>query len=100
MRIDLGWRDSADHLLLRAAFDDWAVCHGHWDGYVCKTIKTGLPAVDIEEALTDLYLGIETSTVPMYQAELCEAHKRGRLVCSEALFVGLGIVIGKNTANV
>ena len=35
---------------------------------------------------------IETSTVPMYQAELCEASKRGRLVCSEPLFVGVGIV--------
>ena len=29
----------------------------------------------------------------MYQAELCEADKRGRLVCSEPLFVGVGIVI-------
>lgn len=54
----------------------------------------------MKDALTDPYLGIETSTVPMYQAELCEAHKRGRLVCSEALFVGLGIVIGKNTSSV
>lgn len=37
--------------------------------------------------------GIETSTVPMYQAELCEASKRGKLVCSEPLLVGVGIVI-------
>lgn len=44
--------------------------------------------------VTGIGTGIETSTVPMYQAELCEAHKRGRLVCSEALFVGLGIVVG------
>ena len=29
----------------------------------------------------------------MYQAELSEAHKRGRLVCSEPLFVGVGIVV-------
>lgn len=29
----------------------------------------------------------------MYQAELSEAHSRGRLVCSEPLFVGVGIVI-------
>lgn len=36
--------------------------------------------------------GIETSTVPMYQAELAEASIRGRLVCSEPLFVGVGIV--------
>ena len=28
-----------------------------------------------------------------YQAELAEAHRRGRLVCSEPLFVGVGIVI-------
>jgi MFS family permease len=45
--------------------------------------------------VTGIGTGIETSTVPMYQSELCEARKRGRLVCSEALFVGLGIVIGK-----
>lgn len=37
--------------------------------------------------------GIETSTVPMWQAELCEASKRGKLVCSEPLLVGVGIVI-------
>ncbi|KAK5117413.1 hypothetical protein LTR62_006032 [Meristemomyces frigidus] len=38
-------------------------------------------------------LCIETSTVPMYQSELCDADKRGRLVSSEPLFVGVGIVI-------
>ncbi|KAI9737071.1 MAG: hypothetical protein M1834_000661 [Cirrosporium novae-zelandiae] len=43
--------------------------------------------------VTGFGTGIETSTVPMYQSELCEAHKRGRLVSSEALFVGVGIVI-------
>ncbi|KAI1851200.1 hypothetical protein JX266_003275 [Neoarthrinium moseri] len=37
--------------------------------------------------------GIETSTVPMYQSELCEASKRGRLVSSEPLCVGAGIEI-------
>ncbi|OJJ38006.1 hypothetical protein ASPWEDRAFT_27321 [Aspergillus wentii DTO 134E9] len=37
--------------------------------------------------------GIETSTVPMYQAEMCEASKRGRLVCSEVIFIGLGLVV-------
>ena len=35
----------------------------------------------------------QTSTVPMYQSELCEAEKRGRLVSSEPLFVGVGIEI-------
>lgn len=29
----------------------------------------------------------------MYQSELVEAHKRGRVVSSEPLFVGVGIVI-------
>ena len=29
----------------------------------------------------------------MYQSELCEARKRGKYVCSKALFVGVGIVI-------
>lgn len=29
----------------------------------------------------------------MYQSELCEAEKRGRLVSSEPLFVGVGIEI-------
>jgi MFS family permease len=41
--------------------------------------------------LTGIGTGIETSTVPMYQSELCEASKRGRLVASEPLFVGVGI---------
>ena len=43
--------------------------------------------------ITGIGTGIETSTVPMYQAELSKAHQRGRLVCSEPLFVGVGIVI-------
>lgn len=47
----------------------------------------------IARFLTGIGTGIETSTVPMYQSELCEANKRGRLVASEPLFVGVGIVI-------
>lgn len=43
--------------------------------------------------ITGMGTGIETSTVPMYQSELCEASKRGRIVSSEPLFVGIGIVI-------
>ncbi|KAL4939427.1 hypothetical protein BDV06DRAFT_214311 [Aspergillus oleicola] len=37
--------------------------------------------------------GIDTSTVPMYQAELCKSQCRGRLVTTEVLFTGLGITI-------
>ena len=47
----------------------------------------------IARFITGIGTGIETSTVPMYQSELCEANKRGRLVASEPLFVGLGIEI-------
>lgn len=47
----------------------------------------------IARYITGIGTGIETSTVPMYQSELCEASKRGRLVSSEPLFVGVGIVI-------
>lgn len=37
--------------------------------------------------------GIDTSTVPMYQSELCPAKRRGRLVASEIFFVFFGIVL-------
>ncbi|XPS73190.1 hypothetical protein M3J09_005341 [Ascochyta lentis] len=47
----------------------------------------------IARFLTGVGTGIETSTVLMYQSGLCEATKRGRLVASEPLFVGVGIVI-------
>ena len=47
----------------------------------------------IARYITGIGTGIETSTVPMYQSELCDADKRGRLVSSEPLFVGVGIVI-------
>ena len=47
--------------------------------------------------VTGIGTGIETSTVPMYQAELCEASKRGKLVCSEPLLVGVGIVVRYHT---
>ncbi|KAI5241320.1 hypothetical protein E4T43_05601 [Aureobasidium subglaciale] len=38
-------------------------------------------------------VGIDTSTVPMYQAELCKSHVRGRLVTTEVLFTALGIAV-------
>jgi MFS family permease len=43
--------------------------------------------------VTGIGTGMETATVPMYQSELCAAGKRGRLVASEPLFVGVGIEI-------
>lgn len=47
----------------------------------------------IARFLTGLGTGMETSIVPAYQAELCDAKVRGRLVSTEPLFVGLGIQV-------
>ncbi|KLP09147.1 sugar transport protein STL1 [Fusarium fujikuroi] len=41
--------------------------------------------------VTGVGTGLKTSTVPMYQSELCEGTKRGRLVSAEVMFVGIGI---------
>lgn len=62
-------------------------------GAILQTTSYGVPQVLIARFITGIGTGIETSTVPMYQSELCDADKRGRLVSSEPLFVGVGIVI-------
>ncbi|KAI9841234.1 MAG: hypothetical protein M1837_000899 [Sclerophora amabilis] len=62
-------------------------------GAVLQTSAYSVPHLMVGRFITGIGTGIETSTVPMYQSELCEASKRGRLVSSEALFVGVGIVI-------
>lgn len=51
----------------------------------------------IARYITGIGTGIETSTVPMYQSELCDAKRRGRLVSSEPLMVGVGIVVAYYT---
>lgn len=62
-------------------------------GAILQTTAFTVPHLMIARYVTGIGTGIETSTVPMYQSELCEASKRGRLVSSEPLFVGLGIEI-------
>lgn len=62
-------------------------------GAVLQASSSSLAQLLVARYITGIGTGIETSTVPMYQSELCEAHKRGRLVASEPLFVGVGIVI-------
>ncbi|KAH7119813.1 putative Myo-inositol transporter 1 [Dendryphion nanum] len=62
-------------------------------GAVLQTTAYSVPHMMVARFITGIGTGIETSTVPMYQSELCEAEKRGRLVSSEPLFVGVGIVI-------
>lgn len=62
-------------------------------GAALQTSAFTVPHIMIARFVTGIGTGIETSTVPMYQSELCEASKRGRLVSSEPLFVGVGIEI-------
>ncbi|KAK5943883.1 hypothetical protein PMZ80_003164 [Knufia obscura] len=62
-------------------------------GATLQTSAYGVPHMMVGRFVTGIGTGIETSTVPMYQAELADARIRGMLVCSEPLFVGVGIVI-------
>ena len=41
--------------------------------------------------ITGMGTGLKTSTVPMYQSELCKPTSRGRLVASESMFVGVSL---------
>lgn len=61
-------------------------------GAILQTTAYTIPHLIIGRIVTGMGTGIETSTVPMYQAELCSGEKRGRLVSAEVLFVGVGIV--------
>ncbi|KAH6696579.1 putative transporter, partial [Leptodontidium sp. MPI-SDFR-AT-0119] len=62
-------------------------------GAVLQTTAYNVPHLVIGRIITGVGTGLETSTVPMYQSELCEARLRGRLVSAEVLFVGVGITI-------
>ncbi|OJJ65633.1 hypothetical protein ASPBRDRAFT_669968 [Aspergillus brasiliensis CBS 101740] len=62
-------------------------------GAVLQTTAFTVPHLIVGRLVTGFGTGIKTSTVPMYQAELCDQHKRGRLVSAEVLFVGVGIVV-------
>lgn len=61
-------------------------------GAILQSTSYSVPQIMIARYVTGIGTGIETSTVPMYQSELCDANRRGRLVSSEPLFVGVGIV--------
>ncbi|KAJ3532419.1 hypothetical protein NM208_g8442 [Fusarium decemcellulare] len=62
-------------------------------------VVAGVGTSTSELSLTSKYaynylgVGIDTATVPMYQAELCKSHVRGRLVTTEVLFTALGIAV-------
>ncbi|KAI1608408.1 general substrate transporter [Exophiala viscosa] len=50
-----------------------------------------VPHLVIGRIITGFGTGIDSSTVPMYQSELCRKEWRGRLVSWEVLFIGVGI---------
>ncbi|KAK9364413.1 general substrate transporter [Lipomyces kononenkoae] len=62
-------------------------------GATLQTTTFSLPQLMVGRFITGIGTGVESSTVPLYQAELCEAQKRGRLVCSEMTFLGVGLVL-------
>ncbi|RDW67035.1 general substrate transporter-2 [Coleophoma crateriformis] len=62
-------------------------------GAILQASAYSLAHLIIGRIVTGMGTGLETSTVPMYQSELCQAHMRGRLVSAEVLFVGVGITI-------
>ncbi|KAH2124178.1 hypothetical protein KXV35_008840, partial [Aspergillus fumigatus] len=62
-------------------------------GATLQTSAFSVPHLVIGRLVTGFGTGIKTSTVPMYQSELCDRRSRGRLVSAEVLFVGVGIVI-------
>lgn len=52
-----------------------------------------IPHLVIGRIICGIGTGLNSSTVPMYQSELCPGHLRGRLVSAQLLFVGVGITI-------
>lgn len=62
-------------------------------GATLQTSSYTVPHLVIGRIITGLGTGIDSSTVPTYQSELCRAEKRGRLVSWEVMFIGIGIVL-------
>ncbi|PKS11002.1 hypothetical protein jhhlp_002761 [Lomentospora prolificans] len=62
-------------------------------GAILQTTAFTVAHLVIGRVVTGLGTGLKTSTVPMYQSELCDRNARGRLVSAEVLFVGVGITI-------
>lgn len=60
-------------------------------GASLQTSAYTVPHLVIGRVITGFGTGIDSSTVPMYQSELCRKEKRGRLVSWEVLFIGIGI---------
>lgn len=62
-------------------------------GAVIQDSAYSVPQMMVGRIITGFGVGIDTSTVPMYQSELCKREHRGRLVTSEVLFTAVGVSI-------
>ncbi|KAJ5604903.1 hypothetical protein N7510_010057 [Penicillium lagena] len=62
-------------------------------GATLQTTAFTVPHLIVGRLVTGAGTGLKTSTVPMYQAEMCEGKTRGRLISSEVLFTAVGIVV-------
>ncbi|GAO48299.1 general substrate transporter [Saitoella complicata NRRL Y-17804] len=62
-------------------------------GTVLQATAYGIPHMIVGRIVTGIGNGMNTSTVPMYQAETSKAHSRGRMVSIEGWFITVGIVI-------
>lgn len=62
-------------------------------GASLQTSAYSLSHLIIGRVITGLGTGIDSSTVPMYQSELCRKEWRGRIVAWEIWFIGIGIVL-------
>lgn len=62
-------------------------------GASLQTSAYTLAHLIIGRVITGLGTGIDSSTVPMYQSELCRKEWRGRIVAWEIWFIGIGIVL-------
>jgi MFS family permease len=62
-------------------------------GAVIQDSAYSVPQLMVGRIITGFGVGIDTSTVPMYQAELCRREHRGRLVTTEVLFTAVGVTM-------
>lgn len=61
-------------------------------GVVLQFTAFSVPHMMIGRFVAGLATGLETSVCPMFQSEMARPEIRGNLVCSEALFVGFGLI--------
>lgn len=62
-------------------------------GATLQTSAYTIAHLVVERVICGIGTGIDSSTVPMYQSELCEKERRGRLISWEVLLKYAGVII-------